>query len=81
MVPQAPQAPAIPPAPQAPLVLQVSQTPQGPPFVHLNWSNFKPKFLGKPSEDVEVYLLHMNDWMSAHHFVEGVRVQRFCLTL
>ena len=23
----------------------------------------------------------MNDWMNAHHFVDGIRVQRFCLTL
>ena len=25
--------------------------------VHLNWSNFKPEFLGKP-EDAEAHLLH-----------------------
>ena len=24
---------------------------------------------------------HSNDWMNAHHFVNGVKVQRFCLTL
>ena len=23
----------------------------------------------------------MNDWMNAHHFIEDVKVQRFCLTL
>ena len=28
-----------------------------------------------------MHLLCTNDWMNAHHFVEGVRVQRFCLTL
>ena len=49
--------------------------------VHLNWSNFKPEFSGKPEEDAEVHLLHSNDWMNAHHFVEGVKVKRFCLTL
>ena len=26
-------------------------------------------------------LLFSNDWMNAHHFVNGVKVQRFCLTL
>ena len=24
---------------------------------------------------------HSDDWVNAHHFVDGVRVQRFCLTL
>ena len=38
--------------------------------VHLNWSNFKPEFSGKPEEDAEVHLLHSNDWVNAHHFVE-----------
>ena len=50
-------------------------------MVHLNWSNFKPEFSGKPDEDAEVHLLCSNDWMNAHCFVEGVRVQRFCITL
>ena len=49
--------------------------------MHLNWSNFKPEFSGKPDEDTEAHLLHSNVWMSAHHFVDGVKVQRFCLTL
>ena len=26
-------------------------------------------------------MLHTNDWMTAHLFVEGVKVQRFCLLL
>ena len=26
-------------------------------------------------------MLHSNDWMNAHCFVDGVKVQRFCLTL
>ena len=47
----------------------------------LNWSNFKPEFLGKPDEDAEAHLLCSNDGMNAHCFVEGVKVQRFCLTL
>ena len=49
--------------------------------VHLNWSNFKPEFSGKPDEDAESHLLCSNDWMNAHHFVDGVKVQTFCLTL
>ena len=66
-VPQAPQQPAAPQAPQQ--------------MVHLNWSNFKPEFSGKPDKNAEAHLLCTNDWMNAHHFVEGVKVQRFCLTL
>ena len=54
---------------------------QGQQIVHLNWSNFKPEFSGKPDEDAEAHLLCTNDWIKAHHFVEGVKVQRFCWTL
>ena len=50
-------------------------------IVHLNWSHFKPKFSGKPDKDAEAHLLCTNDWMTAHHFVECVKVQKFCLTL
>ena len=50
-------------------------------IIHLNWSNFKPEFSGKPDEDAEVHLLCSNDWMNVHRFVDGVKVQRFCLTL
>ena len=57
------------------------QTGQGQQVVHLNWSNFKPEFSGKPDEDAEAHLLCSNDWMNAHHFIEDVKVQRFCLTL
>ena len=49
--------------------------------LHLNWSNFKPEFSGKPEEDAEAHLLCSNDWMNAHHFDENIKVQRFCLTL
>ena len=45
------------------------------------WSNFKPEFSGKPEEDAEAHLLHSNDWMNAHHFLEDVKVQRLYLTL
>ena len=47
----------------------------------INWSNFKPEFSGKPEEDAEAHLLHSNDWMNAHCFIDDVKVQRFCLTL
>ena len=50
-------------------------------IMHMNWSHFKPEFLGRPDEDVEVHLLRTNDWMTMHDFPEGVKVQRFCLTL
>ena len=54
---------------------------QQPQHLHLNWSYFKPEFSGKPDEDAEAHLLHLNDWMNAHRFFNGVNVQRFCLTL
>ena len=50
-------------------------------IVHLNWSHFKAEFSGKPDEDAKAHLLHTNNWMTTHYFVEGVKVQRFCLTL
>ena len=50
-------------------------------LVHLNWSHFKPEFSGKPEEDAEAYLLRTKDWMNVHHFVEGIKAHRFCLTL
>ena len=53
----------------------------GQRHIHLNWSNFKPGFSGKPEEDAEAHLLHSNDWMDTHHFNEDIKVQRFCLTL
>ena len=58
------------------------QQPQPGQQVHMcmNWSHFKPEFSGKP-EDVEAHLLRTNDWMTTHDFPDGVKVQRFCLTL
>ena len=75
--------PNTPPAPQQqqPQQQQQDQVGQQQQLVHLNWSNFKPEFSGKPDEDAEAHLLHSNDWMNTHHFVEGATVQRFCLTL
>ena len=61
---------------------QHDQHPQDQPqqqHLHINWSNFKPEFSGKPDEDAEVHVLCSNDWMNAHHF--DAKVQRFCLTL
>ena len=49
--------------------------------LHINWSNFQPEFSGKPDEDAEAHLLHSNDWMNSYCFVNGVKVQRFCLPL
>ena len=70
----------------APNLRQGQDQPQhqdaaGQRHIHLNWSNFKPEFSGKPEEDAEAHLLHSNDWMNAHHFDEDIKVQRFCLTL
>ena len=47
----------------------------------MNWSYFKPEFSGNPDKDAEAHLLHTNDWMNAHYFIDGLNVQRFCLTL
>ena len=47
----------------------------------VNWSHFKSEFAGKPEEDAEAHLLHINDWMWTHNFKENVKVQRFCLIL
>ena len=76
---KAPDIPALPPH-----LAQLDPTQpaqQGQQVVHLNWSHFKPVFSGKPEEDAEAHLLQTNDWMNAHHFLEGIKVQQFCLTL
>ena len=75
--PNLPSLPADPPEGQAPQ--QTAQPAQQ--VAHLNWSHFKPEFSGKPDEDAEAYLLYTNNWMTTYHFVEIVKVQRFCLTL
>ena len=49
--------------------------------LHINWSNFKLEFSGRPEEDAEAHLLCSNDWMNTHHFNDDVKVQKFCLTL
>ena len=77
-----------PPAPvQAGQQVQIQQQEHpSPPAqqrqqIDLKWSHFKPEFSSKPGEDAEAKLLHTNDWMTAHHSVEGVKVQRFCFIL
>ena len=61
---------------------QQNQDPAGQEHhLHINWSNFKTEFSGKPEEDAEAHLLYSNEWMNAHHFINGEKVQRFCLTL
>ena len=57
------------------------QDAAGQRHLHINCSNFKPEFSGKPEEDVEAHLLLSNDWMITHHFDEDIKVQRFCHTL
>ena len=79
--PEALQGPQQPVAPKAPQAQQVPQVPQGQQLGHINWSYFKPEFSGKPDDDAEAHLLHTNDWMNEHHFIDGVKIQRFCLTL
>ena len=59
------------PAPNPPSAQQQQQhdhAGQQQQVVHLNWSNFKLEFSGKPDEDTEAHLLCLNDWMNAHHF-------------
>ena len=73
-------APSPPPPPADQAVPQAPQQP-GQQVVHLNWSYFKPEFSGEPDEDAEAHLFCTNDWINAHHFIEGIKVQRFCLTL
>ena len=69
-------APNPPPTP-----VQAPQAAQGQQLVHLNLSYFKPEISGNPDEDAEAHLLFTNDWMNAHHFNEGVKVQKCCLAL
>ena len=40
----------------------------------LNWSYFKPEFLGKPEEDAEAHLLRTNGWKETHNFLDVAKV-------
>ena len=55
---------------------QQNQDGAGQQHLHINLSNFKPEFSGKPEEDAEAHLLCSNDWINAYHFVDDVKVQR-----
>ena len=74
--PQAPQAPQQPVQPVQPHVASDQPVPTQPiqHMPQLNWSHFKPEYLGKP-EDVETHLLRTNDRMDTHAFPEGVKVK------
>ena len=85
LVQPAPQAQQAPQQPVQPVQLSVAPNQSVPRqqtqhIIQLNWSYIKPGFTGKPV-DAEAHLLRMNDWMETHTFPEGVKVQRFCLTL
>ena len=69
---QLPVHPAQPIVPPVQPIVPLASVPQ------LNWSHFKPKFAGKPDENMEAHL-RTNDWMDTHAFPEGV--QHFCLAL
>ena len=53
--PPTPQPPPIPPVttavPPAPLTQPLIWAAQPGPVPQLNWSHFKPEFVGKPGED------------------------------
>ena len=69
---QPPNPPANPPSqpPNPPTNPPNPMQPQSPPpqVPQLNWSYFKPEFLGKPEEDAVAHLLRTNDWMKTHNF-------------
>ena len=74
--------PALPPGPPGPAVPGPPGPPGPPGAGALNWSHFMPTFSGEvEKEDARAHLLRTNDWMQTHGFAEGVKCQRFCLTL
>ena len=74
-------SPVVSLAPPVQLAITPTQ-PIQPPMPQLNWSQFKPEFSGKPDvDDAEAHLLRINDWMETHASPEGVKSQRFWLTL
>ena len=90
-----PAPPALP-APQPPIVMQpappvqlivppvqpIPTQPIQPAHIpQVIWSHFKAEFASKPDQDTEAHLLRTYDWMDIHAFLEGVKVQYFCLTL
>ena len=75
-----PQNPWIPITPNAPQTLETLHL-LAPHILPLNWSHFKPQYLGKPDKDAEAHLLRTNNWMDTHRFQDHIKVQRFYLTL
>ena len=73
-----PQKPAVPAPPPPPSPQQPTQHAQH--TLQLNWSHLSQNFTGKPEEDACAHLLRTNAWMDTHQF-QGIKVQRFCLTL
>ena len=73
--PNQPNQPNQPPNQVQNLPIAMAQPQQ------VNWSYFKPLFLGKPEEDAEEHLLRTNDWMETHNLPNDQKVRRFCLTL
>ena len=71
------QNPQNPPPSLNPFVPNAPQVPEVLHMPLLNWSHFKPKYPGKPDEDVETHLPRTNDWMDTHRFPDQVKVQRF----
>ena len=69
------------PSPHNPFLPNAHIAPGAPQRSQLNWSHFKPEFVGKPEEDAEAHLLRTNDWMDTHNFLDHIKVQNFCLTL
>ena len=79
--PPPPRAPSVSHTqPVAPPVQTAAPLVQPGPIPQFNCSHFEPEFAGKPNEDVEAHHHRTNNWMDTHAFLEGVKVQRFCLT-
>ena len=60
--------------------MQVSLQPKVS-MLRLSWPHLKPEFSWKLNEDAETCLLRISLYMDIQAFPEGVKVQRFCLTL
>ena len=80
-----PVVPPVPlvqlPTPPAQPLVPPTHPIQSVPMPQLNWFLFQPEFWSKPDEDEEAHLLRTSNWMDTHAFLEGIRVQRFYLTL
>ena len=87
------QAPNIP-APSPPLVQPAWQAPQQSCTAHFTTQStrttngifkighiFNQNFQENQKKMQKSHLLRTNNWMNVHHFLEGVKVHRFCLTL